>query len=114
MSASPTETPISPLSTKPTAFQPAAPAPASAPLPSSINTSVQAINAQPVELDGLPTSPAEQTLKRQSTAGTTVPTGNSSSRVLSPADPDIDAEFLSEGGKSEGELGREVSARASL
>ncbi len=65
-----------------------------------IDTSVPAINAQPVELDGVPTSPQEQELKRCETGG---------SRVLSPADEDIDAEFLSEDGKSSGLLEREVS-----
>lgn len=65
-----------------------------------IDTSVQAINAQPVELDGIPTSPQEQELKRRETSG---------SRVLSPTDDDVDAEFLSETGKGAGRLGREVS-----
>jgi hypothetical protein len=65
-----------------------------------IDTSTPAINAQPVELDGIPTSPQEQELKRRETGG---------GRVVSPAeDEDIDAEFLSEGGKGARQLGREV------
>jgi hypothetical protein len=62
---------------------------------------VPAINAQPVELDGLPTSPQEQASKRREMEG---------SRVLSPADEDVEAEFLSEGGKGAGQLGREKRA----
>jgi hypothetical protein len=93
------ETPVSPVSR--TATFPAklsSPAAAHAPL---IYTSVPTINAQPVELDGLPTSPQEQESKRREMEG---------SRVLSPADEDVEAEFLSEGGKGAGQLGREVGS----
>ena len=97
----PSEDPVSPVSR--TATFPAKPpsgaaAAAHAPL---IDTSVPAINAQPVELDGLPTSPQEQATKRLERGG---------SRVLSPADEDVEAEFLGEGGKGAGQLGREVGS----
>jgi hypothetical protein len=93
----PTETPISPIS-RSTTF-PHKTSPAVATQTPLIDTSVPAINAHPVELDGVPTSPQEQDLKRRETGG---------SRVLSPADGEIDAEFLSEDGKGAGQLGREV------
>lgn len=93
----PIETPVSPIS-RSTTF-PHKTSPAVATQTPLIDTSVPAINAQPVELDGIPTSPQEQELKRRETGG---------SRVLSPADGDIDAEFLSEDGKGAGQLGREV------
>lgn len=94
----PNETPISPITRTMTFLHKTSPAVATqTPL---IDTSVPAINAQPVELDGIPTSPQEQELKRRETSGT---------RVLSSADDeDIDAEFLSEDGKGAGQLGREV------
>ncbi|KAF2627742.1 hypothetical protein BU25DRAFT_43393 [Macroventuria anomochaeta] len=95
----PNETPISPISR--TAAFPHKTSPAVATQTPLIDTSVPAINAQPVELDGIPTSPQEQELKRRETGGT---------RVLTPADEDIDAEFLSEGGKGAGQLGRERAA----
>jgi hypothetical protein len=67
-----------------------------------IDTNTPAINAQPVELDGIPTSPEE--LKRRETGGST-----SGGGFISPADgEDIDAEFLGEGGKGAGQIGREV------
>jgi hypothetical protein len=67
-----------------------------------IDTNTAAINAQPVELDGIPTSPEE--LKRRETGGSTNARG-----FISPADgADIDAEFLGEGGKGGGQIGREV------
>lgn len=93
----PSETPVSPVS-RTTTFpdKPSSAAAAHAPL---IDTSVPAINAQPVELDGIPTSPQEQESKRREMGG---------SRVLSPADEDVEAEFLGEGGKGAGQLGREV------
>lgn len=65
-----------------------------------IDTSVPAINAQPVELDGIPTSPQEQELKRRETCG---------SRVLSPADESIEAEILGQTDKGTGRLDGEVS-----
>ena len=92
----PTETPISHVS-RSTTF-PHKTSPAVATQTPLIDTSVPAINAHPVELDGIPTSPQEQDLKRR----------EGGSRVLSPADGDIDAEFLSEDGKGTGQLGREV------
>lgn len=95
----PIETPVSPIICT-TNFHQNLTSPVT-PHGSVLDTSVQAINAQPVELDGIPTSPQEQELKRRETDG---------SRVLSPADEDIDAEFLNEGGKGAGQLGREVSA----
>ncbi|KAJ4382631.1 hypothetical protein N0V86_001853 [Didymella sp. IMI 355093] len=95
----PTETPVSPIS-RSTTF-PHKTSPAVATQTAMIDTSVPAINSQPVELDGMPTSPQEQELKRRETSG---------SRVLSPADGDIDAEFLSEDGKGAGQLGREKRA----
>lgn len=96
----PNETPISPVSRAGTFPHKTSPAVASqTPL---IDTSVPAINAQPVELDGIPTSPQAQELKRRETG---------QSRVISPAQEDIDAEFLSEGEKVAGQLGREVSRR---
>jgi hypothetical protein len=67
-----------------------------------LDTSTPAINAQPVELDGMPTTPEE--LRRRATAGSTG-VGSSSG----PADgEDIDAEFLGEGAKGAGQIGREV------
>ena len=95
----PNETPISPISR--TVTFPHKTSPAVATQTPLIDTSVPAINAQPVELDGVPTSPQEQELKRRETG---------QSRLTSPAqDEDIDAEFLSEGGKGAGQLSREVS-----
>ncbi|KAF3032779.1 hypothetical protein E8E11_001217 [Didymella keratinophila] len=94
----PTETPISPVLRSTTFSHKTSPAVATqTPL---IDTSVPAINAHPVELDGIPTSPQEQGLKRR----------EGGSRMLSPADGDIDAEFLSEDGKGAGQLGREKRA----
>jgi hypothetical protein len=77
---------------------------AAAPQTRVLDTSTPAINAQPVELDGMPTTPEE--LRRRGTAGSgTAGVGSSSS----PADgEDIDAEFLGEGGKGAGQIGREV------
>ncbi|KAF3040152.1 hypothetical protein E8E12_009302 [Didymella heteroderae] len=95
----PTETPTAPIS-RSTTF-PRKTSPAVATQTSLIDTSVPAINAQPVELDGIPTSPQEQELKRRETGG---------SRMLSPADGDIDAEFSSEDGKGTWQLGREKRA----
>ncbi|KAF1931991.1 uncharacterized protein M421DRAFT_1679 [Didymella exigua CBS 183.55] len=99
----PTETPVSPIS-RSTTF-PHKTSIAAATQTPLIDTSVPAINAQPVELDGIPTSPHEQELKRRETGG---------SRVLSPADGDIDAEFLSEDGKGAGQLGRREKRAAML
>ena len=95
------QTPVSPVSRTATfPDKPSSPAVAHAPL---IDTSVPAINAQPVELDGIPTSPQEQESKRREMGG---------SRVLSPADEEVEAEFLGEGGKGAGQLGREVGCLA--
>lgn len=95
----PNETPISPI-TRTVTF-PHKTSPAVATQTPLIDISVRAINAQPVELDGIPTSPQEQQQKRREPGH---------SRVVSPAqDEDIDAEFLSEGGKGPGQLSREVS-----
>jgi hypothetical protein len=92
--------PISPVSRAST-FQHPAPS-AAAPQTRVLDTSAPAINAQPVELDGMPTTPEE--LRRRGTAGSTG-VGCSSG----PADgEDIDAEFLGEGGKGAGQIGREV------
>lgn len=93
----PTEALVSPIS-RSTTF-PHKTSPAVATQTTLIDTSVPAINAQPVELDGIPTSPQEQELKRRETGG---------SRVLSPADRDIDAEFLNKDGKGAVQLDREV------
>ena len=93
----PSEDPVSPVSR--IATFPAKPPSAAAAHAPLIDTSVPAINAQPVELDGLPTSPQEQATRRLEKGG---------SRVLSPADEDVEAEFLGEGGKGAGQLGREV------
>jgi hypothetical protein len=98
----PGETPVSPVSRSAT-FPDKPPASANAPHAPLIDTSVPAINAQPVELDGMPTSPQEQESKRREMGG---------SRVLSPADEDVEAEFLGEGGKGAGQLGREVGCLA--
>lgn len=65
-----------------------------------INTSVTAINAQPVELDGVPTSPQEQELKRRQ------PGGNS---VLSPTANGVVAGSLSETVKGTGHVESEVN-----
>jgi len=96
----PSETPVSPVSRTAT-FPDKQPSSAAAAHAPPIDTSVPAINAQPVELDGLPTSPQEQETKRREMGG---------SRVLSPADEDVEAEFLGEGGKGAGQLGREKRA----
>ena len=96
----PSETPVSPVSRTAT-FPDKQPSSAAAAHAPPIDTSVPAINAQPVELDGLPTSPQEQETKRREMGG---------SRVLSPADEDVEAEFLGEGGKGAGQLGREVGS----
>jgi hypothetical protein len=93
---------ISPVSRTST-FQHPAPS-AAAPPPRVLDTSTPAINAQPVELDGMPTTPEE--LRRRATAGSTG-VGSSSG----PADgEDIDAEFLGEGAKGAGQIGREKRA----
>ncbi|KAJ4406671.1 hypothetical protein N0V91_004361 [Didymella pomorum] len=94
----PTETPISPV-TRSTTFPHKTSTAVTTQTP-LIDTSVPAINAHPVELDGIPTSPQEQDLKRR----------EGGSRVFSPADGEIDAEFLSEDGKGAGQLGREKRA----
>jgi hypothetical protein len=94
----PDSTPISPVS-RTAAFPPTTSSAVANHAP-FINTSVPAINAQPVELDGIPTSPQAQETKRREMSG---------SKVHSSAENgDIDAEFLSEGGKGAGQLGREV------
>jgi hypothetical protein len=91
---------ISPVSRAST-FQHPTPSVA-APQTRVLDTSTPAINAQPVELDGMPTTPEE--LRRRATAGSTGVGGSSG-----PADgEDIDAEFLGEGGKGAGQIGREV------
>jgi hypothetical protein len=91
---------ISPVSRAST-FQRPTPS-AATPQTRVLDTSAPAINAQPVELDGMPTTPEE--LRRRGTAGSTG-VGCSSG----PADgEDIDAEFLGEGGKGAGQIGREV------
>jgi hypothetical protein len=117
-------TPISPPTAPPTADIPSASdtispvsqastfmhktSPATATQTRVIDTSTPAINAHPVELDGMPTSPEE--LKRRETGGST---GVGSS--ISPADgEDIDAEFLGEGGKGAGQIGREVCYSSKL
>jgi hypothetical protein len=93
---------ISPVSRAPT-FQHPTPS-AAAPQTRVLDTSAPAINAQPVELDGMPTTPEE--LRRRATAGSSTAGVGSSS---GPADgEDIDAEFLGEGGKGAGQIGREV------
>ena len=98
----PSNDPISPVSR--TATFPHKASPAAATQTRMIDTSTPAINAQPVELDGIPTSPEE--LKRRETGGST-----SGGGFISPADgEDIDAEFLGEGGKGAGQIGREKRA----
>ncbi|KAJ4322011.1 hypothetical protein N0V94_002590 [Neodidymelliopsis sp. IMI 364377] len=100
----PDGTSISPVS-RTTAFSPKTSSAVATHAP-FINTSVPAINAQPVELDGVPTSPQEQETKRREMSG---------SKVHSSAeDEDIDAEFLSEGGKGAGQLGNEQKRAAML
>lgn len=95
----PNETPISPIS-RTTTF-PHKTSPAVATQTPLIDTSVPAINAQPVELDGMPTSPQKQELKRHETC---------ESRVISPADDEeTDAAFLGQEGEGSGRVGREVS-----
>ncbi|KAF9699579.1 hypothetical protein EKO04_002612 [Ascochyta lentis] len=95
----PNEAPVSPIS-QPATF-PHKTSPAVATQTPRIDTSVPAINAQPVELDGLPTSPQNQALKRRET---------SQSRVSPAIGEDMDAESLSEAGKGFGQLGKEKRA----
>lgn len=76
-------TPISPIA--PSTTFPHTTSPAVATQTPSVDTSVPAINAYPVELDGVPTSPQAQELKR--------------------LDGDMDAGVLREGA---GKVGREV------
>ncbi|KAJ4988087.1 hypothetical protein SVAN01_06499 [Stagonosporopsis vannaccii] len=97
----PTSPPVSPPSVSRSASLPHKTSPAVATHTPLINTSVAAINAQPVELDGIPTSPQEQELKRRETGG---------SHVVSPTGDDVDVKFLSETDKGWGRLGREQRA----
>ena len=92
--------PISPVTVTHTASFPHHASPSVAPKKPFIETSTPAINAQPVELDGTPTSP--ETLGRRSTDGR-----KSEERMFSP---DMDDEVMEElsGVTGEGTREREV------
>ena len=92
--------PISPVAVTHTASFPHHTSPSAAPKKPFIETSTPSINAQPVELDGTPTSP--ETLGRRSTDGR-----KSEERMFSP---DMDDEVMEElsGVTGEGTREREV------
>jgi hypothetical protein len=84
-----------------------------------IDTATPAINAAPVELDGMPTSPEE--LKRRATVddavGEDAVVGDGKGRLVSPGlgdEEDINEEFLGEGERGVGREVREVTCAPSF
>lgn len=96
--------PISPVAVTHTASFPHHTSPTVAPKKPFIETSTPSINAQPVELDGTPTSP--ETLGRRSTDGR-----KSEERMFSP---DMDDEVMEELSGVTGEGTREREKRAAM